>query len=340
MTRALDPRSFTSLFRLYDLPAWSQTYARARELGVELRPLAYRDLDGAARLLERHTRLPALVLPTMLAREPGTAAVAVRAGEVVGLGLYDLRSPGTVGPIVHGDDELGRGLAPVLVEHVLHSARWRGYHYAVDADLAPASYAHLYARACMSLVELDPRASVDARDVEGMPWGDIYIPTSARVASLMPEVIPYRDGEGEVRVRPARASEYDLVTSWVSGEFGRGWASELKRGFTRTPISTIIAVLESSALAPRDRLLGFIAYDCAGLAMGSTIAVHPKVGLWQHRLPIVVALVACEVREQMARGCEYLIGSGITRRKSILAIDGWTIPGSYPGPFAHVINYK
>lgn len=336
-------RSFTTLFRLYDLPAWSQTFARANELGVELGPLAYRDVAGATRLLEGHAALsPALVLPILLARTPSPAVVARRAGEIVGLGISDLRSPGTVGPVIHTDDALGRALGPILLEHTLHAAAWRGYHYLVDADLTPALHDPLRERACMSLADLDPRASPAERDVAGMPWGDVYIPTTAALASSMPPVFPYRNGEDGrlVRVRQAVASEYDLVTGWVSEAFGRGWASELKRGFTREPIATLLAVLEDDTLAPVDRLLGFIAYDCAGLSMGSTIAVHPKVGAWRHRLPIATALVVHEVREQMARGFEYLIGSGISRRQTILAIGGWTVPGSYPGPFANVINYK
>jgi predicted N-acetyltransferase YhbS len=75
-----------------------------------------------------------------------------------------------------------------------------------------------------------------------------------------------------VVIRPAFSFECELVSAWIRKEFSAGWAAESARGFTKTPISTWIAVQDG-------KMLGFASYDCTSLGFfGPTGVQTPDRG--------------------------------------------------------------
>lgn len=327
MTDPARAAPFRNLFRLYDLPD-----------GVGARRMRAGDRQEVEELLAG-SGLDAGPVLLALARFPVTAAVVAEGAEVLAAAFYDVRSPGVVGPAVAAPDSPGDAGRTVLLG-ALQAMHRHGYRYAVDDDRVPAAWSAEAAALCGTPVR-QPALSATAgeRDVEDLPWGDIFAP-------LLP--VPHvLDGGVElsipgVAVRTPAASERLLLVDWVGREFGRGWASEIERAFARSPVSCLMACRGDEALPAEERLLGFTAYDVIAPGMGSTIAVHPRLSSWEERRALFVALVHAAASAMYQLGYEYVVASGISRRQLFLdAIPGaWTIPGSHPGPFAGVIAYK
>lgn len=57
-----------------------------------------------------------------------------------------------------------------------------------------------------------------------------------------------------ITIRRALAPEKHLVTQWINEHFGAMWVSECEVGFSRSPITCILAVEDG-------KLLGFACYD-------------------------------------------------------------------------------
>jgi hypothetical protein len=325
VTEAAQTAAFRHLFRLYDLPGVGARRMRAGDRREVEELLAGSGLDAGPVLLA-------------LARFPVTAAVAEQGSRIVAAAFYDVRSPGVVGPAVAAPDSPG-DLGRTVLLGALQAMHRHGYRYAVDDRVPPAWSAEVAALCGTPVREPALSATAGERDIEDLPWGDIFAP-------LLPGP-HFLDGGVElsipgVAVRTPEASERLLLVDWVGREFGRGWASEIERAFARSPVSCLMACRGDGSLPPEERLLGFTAYDVIAPGMGSTIAVHPRFSSWEERRALFVALVHAAASAMYQLGYEYIVASGISRRQLFLdAIPGaWTIPGSHPGPFAGVIAYK
>jgi predicted N-acetyltransferase YhbS len=73
----------------------------------------------------------------------------------------------------------------------------------------------------------------------------------------LPPLDPIIAGAREAGVVIRNAQPWDVtpVREWVIANFGRGWADEIVPGFSRQPVSVIVALREG-------KLVGFAAYEC------------------------------------------------------------------------------
>lgn len=332
-----DLTSFQVLFRLYDLPTRRSVLQIANQQGLQIRLLRFEEQKQVESFLNDYA-------PSLLYRESFGALpnciITWKEDCVEAVCFYDVRSLGTVGPLLAKAACNSTVERLALLETMHHMYRY-GYRYAVNHQI-PEPVSSQVAEICgVQIPVFNSNTSAEQRDCENMPWADIFSPLSPMILDFEIARITIGNKGETVQIRVAVPSEQQLVVQWIATEFGRGWASEIERAFTKTPISCIIAVHTNTSLEPEERLLGFVGYDCAAIGMGSAIAVHPKVGRW-NASSIIQALAVAVAQEMYLQGYEYIIGSGMSNRLFFLEAgpQSWTIPGSYPGPFRDIVVYK
>jgi predicted N-acetyltransferase YhbS len=74
-----------------------------------------------------------------------------------------------------------------------------------------------------------------------------------KIAPAGPEVAKLRDAG--VIIRPANAHEISPVQQFVAHSFAQAWADEILVGFSRQPISVVLAIHDG-------QIIGFGAYEC------------------------------------------------------------------------------
>lgn len=73
----------------------------------------------------------------------------------------------------------------------------------------------------------------------------------------------------DIVVRPAMASEKNLVCDWVKQHFDQGWVNEVEVAFSRQPISVFVAVKNGG-------MLGFACYDTTARGFFGPTGVDEK----------------------------------------------------------------
>ena len=139
----------------------------------------------------------------------------------------------------------------------------------------------------------------------------------------LPDLKPALDaaGEQEVVVRRAMASEKRLVTSWVKGLFGDGWASECDVAFSRMPIACVIAI-------SGNRIIGFACHDSTCRNFFGPIGIDPA-----YRQKGIGRTVLLYTMHAMAQaGFAYaIIGAAGPMGFFEKWVNAFPIPGSTPG---------
>lgn len=264
-----------------------------------------------------------------------------RRGTLLGRCSINVQGPGTVGAC-----EVTAAVAPadradvrwLLVHVALERLQWLGYAYALveigeHADRFPPALR----QASWWIPDPTERKNAVARDDRSLEWADLFIDFRTWTPSSTPTSLTV-DGR-DLWVRRPEASEELLIVDWLRETFGGGWASEIHRSFSRDPISSVIVVDRNRELPPKDRLLGFLAYDTARLGMLSTIALVP--GARGRDLSLATALIEECLREARASGMTYAVlgGVGNARLAALRSFSAlWTIPGSCPGIFGRGVR--
>lgn len=126
-----------------------------------------------------------------------------------------------------------------------------------------------------------------------------------------------------VTIRRAMPYERHLVTAWVRGLFGEGWASECETAFGAQPCTCLIATREGE-------ILGFACYDatCRGF-FGPTGVAGPERGRG-----LGGALLLAALRAMREAGYAYaVIGYVSSAEFYAKACGAQEIPGSTPGVY-------
>ncbi|AQT74807.1 MULTISPECIES: hypothetical protein [Streptomyces] len=262
-------------------------------------------------------------------------------GAVLGRCGINTRGPGTVGPCEVSAAVTAALRAQVywlLVHVALERLEWLGYAYAlVTVDEHADGFPPALRQASWWVPDPTGHKSAVSRDDKSLEWADLFIDLRTWTPSDTPTSLTVNGRD--LWVRRPEASEALLLVDWLRETFGGGWASEIQRSFSRDPISSVIVVDRDKALAPKDRLLGFLAYDTARLGMLSTIALVPEAR--GHDLALSVALIEECLREARASGMSYAVlgGVGEARLAALRAFSAlWTIPGSCPGIFGRGVR--
>lgn len=264
-----------------------------------------------------------------------------RGGTLLGRCGINVHGPGTVGtcevtPAVASEDRAD--VHWLLVHLALERLQWLGYAYALvevgeHADRFPPALR----QASWWIPDSTERKSAVARDDKNLEWADLFIDFRTWTPSSTPTSLTVNGRD--LWVRRPEASEELLIVDWLRETFGGGWASEIHRSFSRDPISSVIVVDRNKELPPKDRLLGFLAYDTARLGMLSTIALVPEAR--GRDLSLATVLVEECLREARASGMTYAVlgGVGNARLAALRAFSAlWTIPGSCPGIFGRGVR--
>ncbi|MEU7297055.1 GNAT family N-acetyltransferase [Streptomyces exfoliatus] len=262
-------------------------------------------------------------------------------GTVLGRCGINVQGPGTVGACevaVVVDPAERAGMHWLLVHAALERLQWLGYAYAMMevgefADGFPPSLQ----QAAWWIPDSTERRSAVARDDKSLEWADLFIDFRTWKPSDTPTYLTVNGRD--LWVRRPEASEELLIVDWLRETFGGGWASEIHRSFSRDPISSVIVVDRNKELPPKDRLLGFLAYDTARLGMLSTIALVPEAR--GRDLSLATALIEECLREARASGMTYAVlgGVGNARLAALRTFSTlWTIPGSCPGIFGRGVR--
>ncbi|MYS94144.1 MULTISPECIES: N-acetyl-D-glucosaminyl-tunicaminyl-uracil acyltransferase TunC [Streptomyces] len=264
-----------------------------------------------------------------------------REGTLLGRCGINVKGPGTVGAC-----EVAAVVAPaeragmhwLLVHVALERLQWLGYAYAMTevseyADHFPS----VLRQAAWWIPDSSERKSAAARDDKSLEWADLFIDFRTWTPSSTPTSLTVNGRD--LWVRRPEASEELLIVDWLRETFGGGWASEIHRSFSRDPISSVIVVDRNKELPPKDRLLGFLAYDTARLGMLSAIALVPETR--GRDLSLATALIEECLREARASGMTYAVlgGVGNARLAALRTFSAlWTIPGSCPGIFGRGVR--
>ncbi|MCX5387345.1 GNAT family N-acetyltransferase [Streptomyces sp. NBC_00083] len=264
-----------------------------------------------------------------------------RSGALLGRCGINRQGPGTVGGC-----ELTAAVAPadraqvhwLLIHLALERLQWLGYAYALleigeHADRFPPELR----QASWWIPDSTRLTSAVARDDKSLEWADLFIDFRTWQPSSTPVSLTVNGRD--LWVRRPEAGEQLLIVDWLRETFGGGWASEIHRSFSRDPISSVIVVDRDKELPPKDRLLGFLAYDTARLGMLSTIALVPEAR--GRDLSLATVLIEECLREARASGMTYAVlgGVGHARVAALRAFSAlWTIPGSCPGIFGRGVR--
>ncbi|MFI2077591.1 GNAT family N-acetyltransferase [Streptomyces triculaminicus] len=226
----------------------------------------------------------------------------------------------------------------LLVHVALERLQWLGYAYALmEVSECADHFPSVLQQASWWIPDSTEHKSAVSRDDKSLEWADLFIDFRTWTPSSTPTSLTVNGRD--LWVRRPEASEELLLVEWVRDTFGGGWASEIHRSFSRDPISSVIVVDRDKDLAPKDRLLGFIAYDTARLGMLSTIALVPEVR--GHDLSLTSALLEECLREARASGMTYAVlgGVGNARLAALRLFSSlWSIPGSCPGIFGRGVR--
>ncbi|MFI2345881.1 GNAT family N-acetyltransferase [Streptomyces sp. NPDC019443] len=269
-------------------------------------------------------------------------SVELHQGEtVLGRCGINTQGPGTVGAceVMDSVNPEDRATVHWLLVHVaLERLQWLGYAYAlVDVGEHSDHFPAALQQASWWIPDSTERKSAVSRDDRSLEWADLFIDFRTWTPSAAPTSLTVNGRD--LWVRRPEASEGLLLVDWLRETFGGGWASEVHRSFSRDPISSVIVVDRDTDLAPKDRLLGFIAYDTARLGMLSTIALVPSVR--GHDKALTIALIEECLREARASGMRYAVlgGVGNARLAALRAFSSlWTIPGTCPGIFGRGVR--
>ena len=79
-----------------------------------------------------------------------------------------------------------------------------------------------------------------------------------KLYDLPKECVEYEKLKKQIDFRRPLAAEKYLVNNWVNKNFGEGWKSEVDVSFSKSPISTYIAIKDQN-------IIGFSSYDSAYL---------------------------------------------------------------------------
>lgn len=124
-----------------------------------------------------------------------------------------------------------------------------------------------------------------------------------------------------VVIRRALVPEKFIVLDWIARHFSDYWVSEADAGFTRVPVSCLIAVEQG-------RLLGFACYDvtCRGF-FGPT-----GVDATARGRGLGTVLLLASLHDMFAQGYAYAIIGSVGPTEFYQRVVGATvIPGSTPG---------
>ena len=129
--------------------------------------------------------------------------------------------------------------------------------------------------------------------------------------------------------RPLAAEKY-LVNNWVNKNFGEGWKSEVDVSFSKSPISTYIAIKDQN-------IIGFSSYDSAYLNFLGPMGISKEY----RKMGIGKALLYLSLKSMKEMGYAYAIIGGVGPAKFYESTFGAKIiegsdPGIYKGILSHV----
>lgn len=139
-----------------------------------------------------------------------------------------------------------------------------------------------------------------------------------------------RQTEQGITIRRALVPEKHLILDWVRQHFSDYWVSEVDVTFSRSPVSTFIAV-------ENEEMIGFASYDATRLGFFGPTGVGEVA---RGRGTGAAVLMAC-LHDMYAKGYGYAAIGGVGPAEFYTKICGATlIPDSSPGIYAGMLHPK
>lgn len=256
---------------------------------------------------------------------PPTAVVLDHDGVIMGVCVYDSIGRAHLGPLFVSP-ALSRSTIEGLVRSTMLYMHHVGYRYAIAApDVAQAA-------GCDGVVLSDKQnASIRERDTSDA-WADIFIPLD-RSPNVADRIVTVDDKP--VLVRRPKPSERLTMIRFVEENWGHGWASEVDVAMSARPFSCIVAVRPGIRGDARDWLVGFMTYNVTAPGFTSSTGIVPDVR--GRGVGLARSLFQRTLSELTMDGFTFAILGGVSRRIALLreSPGAFTVPGSYPGVFAH-----
>ena len=151
-----------------------------------------------------------------------------------------------------------------------------------------------------------------------------------KLYELPEECVEYQKQKNKIDFRSQLSAEKNIVNHWVKENFGEGWESEVDVSFSKSPISTFIAIKD-------EKIIGFSTYEAAYLNFLGPMGVsedYRKKGLGK-------ALLYLALKSMKEMGYAYAIIGGVGPARFYEKTFGAKIiegsdPGIYRGILSHV----
>tara|TARA_B100000959_G_scaffold219534_1_gene231867 strand:+ start:345 stop:824 length:480 start_codon:yes stop_codon:yes gene_type:complete len=147
----------------------------------------------------------------------------------------------------------------------------------------------------------------------------------------LPEVcLELEELKKTIDFRRSLAAEKYIICDWVEKNFGKGWMSETEVSFSKTPISTFVAI-------KKNKIIGFCTYESAYLNFLGPMGVEKK----SRKKGLGKALLFLALKAMKDMGYAYSIIGGVGPAKFYFKTFGAEIikgsnPGIYKGILSHV----
>ncbi|UCD79704.1 MAG: GNAT family N-acetyltransferase [Desulfobacterales bacterium] len=131
-------------------------------------------------------------------------------------------------------------------------------------------------------------------------------------------------------IRKPIGPEVDFIVSWVSDQFGAGWAAETDLAMSNRPRSCFAAVKDSM-------IIGFACYDATALGFFGPIGVAPS----HRRKGTGTALMTACLLDMKLKGYGYAVVGGVTDTEYyIKTAQAVEIPDSTPGIYGKKLKIE
>ena len=121
-----------------------------------------------------------------------------------------------------------------------------------------------------------------------------------KLYDLPKECVEYEKLKKQIDFRRPLAAEKYLVNNWVNKNFGEGWKSEVDVSFSKSPISTYIAIKDQ-------KIIGFSSYDSAYLNFLGPMGISKEY----RKMGIGKALLYLSLKSMKEMGYAYAIIGGV-----------------------------
>ena len=151
-----------------------------------------------------------------------------------------------------------------------------------------------------------------------------------KLYDLPKECVEYEKLKKQIDFRRPLAAEKYLVNNWVNKNFGEGWKSEVDVSFSKSPISTYLAIKDQN-------IIGFSSYDSAYLNFLGPMGISKEY----RKMGIGKALLYLSLKSMIEMGYAFGIFGGVGPAKFYETTFGAKIiegsdPGIYKGILSHV----